>query len=173
MENKFMERNYRIEISKLSDEDGGGFLATVPALPGCMSDGETQEEALINVKDAIKCWIETAEEIGREIPCEDGYRSEDNYSGKLSLRIPKTLHKQISELSDKEGCSINQLIIMYISMGVGSEFGKNQVNITYNKPNREMPIIEELQRELWSNYKSSARSLIDGLNIYENCYKVI
>ena len=68
MENNanLQEKNYRIEITRLSNEDGGGFLATVPALSGCMSDGETQEEALVNVQDAIKCWIETAEELGRE-----------------------------------------------------------------------------------------------------------
>ncbi|HHZ01977.1 MAG TPA: type II toxin-antitoxin system HicB family antitoxin [Tissierellia bacterium] len=146
------ERNYKIEIMKLTDEDGGGFLAIVPALPGCMSDGETQEEALANVKDAIKCWIETAEEIGREIPREELYRSEDEYSGKLSLRIPKSLHKRISDIANKEGCSINQLIMMYISMGVGCEFGKKQVNITLNNPIYELPAIEELQREKWKDY---------------------
>lgn len=42
---------------------------------------------------------------------------------KLSLRIPKSLHKQVSDISDKEGCSINQLIMMYVSMSVGNEFG--------------------------------------------------
>lgn len=73
MKNKtnMITRNYKIEISKLSDEDGGGFLATVPILPGCMSDGETEEEALTNVKDAIEAWIETAQELGRSIPQED------------------------------------------------------------------------------------------------------
>jgi predicted RNase H-like HicB family nuclease len=161
-------KNYRIEILKLSDEDGGGFLATVPSLPGCMSDGETQEEALINVRDAIKCWLETAEELGREIPLEDGYKSEDDYSGKLSLRIPKSLHKQVTDISSKEGCSINQLIMMYISMGVGCEFGKKQVNITLNNSNNEMHIIDELQRTLWNNYSNSNRRLTDGINIYNN-----
>ncbi len=161
-------KNYRIEILKLSDEDGGGFLATVPSLPGCMSDGETQEEALINVRDAIKCWLETAEELGREIPLEDGYKSEDDYSGKLSLRIPKSLHKQVTDISSKEGCSINQLIMMYISMGVGCEFGKKQVNITLNNSNNEMHIIDELQRTLWNNYSNSNRRLTDEINIYNN-----
>ena len=146
------ERNYKIELTKLTDEDGGGFLATVPALPGCMSDGETLEEALANVKDAIKCWIETAEEIGRKIPKEEWYRSEDDYSGKLSLRIPKSLHKQVSDIANKEGCSINQLIMMYISMGVGFEYGKQQINITLNNPTTELPAIEEFQREKWRDY---------------------
>jgi antitoxin HicB len=48
--------------------DGGGFLATVPDLPGCMSDGETPQEALAGVQDAIVCWIEEARELGRAIP---------------------------------------------------------------------------------------------------------
>jgi len=55
-------------IEPLSQDDGGGFLATVPDLPGCMSDGETPEEALLNVQDAILAWIEAAEELGRPIP---------------------------------------------------------------------------------------------------------
>jgi predicted RNase H-like HicB family nuclease len=57
-----------VVVGPLSDEDGGGFLATVPDLPGCMSDGETPEEAIINVRDAIICWAEMAVEMGHPIP---------------------------------------------------------------------------------------------------------
>ena len=59
---------YKIIIEPLSEEDGGGFLATVPDLPGCMSDGETEFEAIQNVHDAIACWMEAAGENGRPIP---------------------------------------------------------------------------------------------------------
>jgi predicted RNase H-like HicB family nuclease len=62
------ELRYPVLIEPLSDEDGGGFLATVPDLPGCMSDGETPEEALVNIRDAILTWIEAAEELGRPVP---------------------------------------------------------------------------------------------------------
>lgn len=61
-------RDYRIVLEPLSGEDGGGWLATVPELPGCMSDGETDAEALANVHDAIECWIEAAQETGRAVP---------------------------------------------------------------------------------------------------------
>lgn len=54
--------HYGVVIEPLSIEDGGGFLATVPDLPGCMSDGETAVEAILNVQDAIRCWLEAAEE---------------------------------------------------------------------------------------------------------------
>jgi antitoxin HicB len=59
---------YAIVIAPLSEEDGGGYVATVPDLPGCMSDGETEAEAIENVHDAIACWIEAAQENGRAIP---------------------------------------------------------------------------------------------------------
>jgi antitoxin HicB len=59
---------YPVVITPLSVEDGGGFAATVPDLPGCMSDGETPEEALHNVLDAIDSWIEMAEELGHSVP---------------------------------------------------------------------------------------------------------
>ncbi|MGZ3196185.1 MAG: type II toxin-antitoxin system HicB family antitoxin [Croceibacterium sp.] len=60
--------HYEIVIDPLSEEDGGGFVATVTELPGCMSDGRTQEEALANVKDAMTAWLTTAAKMGREIP---------------------------------------------------------------------------------------------------------
>jgi predicted RNase H-like HicB family nuclease len=64
--------DYAALIEPLPEEDGGGFLATVPDLPGCMSDGETREEAARNIEDAIDCWIEEARAIGRAVPVPRG-----------------------------------------------------------------------------------------------------
>ena len=61
-------QNYGVDIRRLTEEQGGGYLATVPELPGCRSDGATPQEALENVYDAIECWIEAAEEMGRPVP---------------------------------------------------------------------------------------------------------
>lgn len=60
--------DYPVVIEPLSPEDGDGFIATVPDLPGCMSDGETSGEALANVRDAISAWIEEAKAVGRTVP---------------------------------------------------------------------------------------------------------
>ena len=60
--------SYRLIIEPLPEEDGGGFLALVPDLPGCMSDGATQEEAVANVRDAIAAWIEAAEDLNHPVP---------------------------------------------------------------------------------------------------------
>lgn len=59
---------YPIVIEPLAPEDGGGFVAIVPDLPGCMSDGETPVEAVTNVQDAIVQWIETARDLGHKVP---------------------------------------------------------------------------------------------------------
>ena len=58
---------YAVVIEPLSDEDGGGFLATVHDLPGCMSDCDSREEAVRNVEDAIASWLDAARSLGRAI----------------------------------------------------------------------------------------------------------
>ena len=60
--------DYAIIIEPLPKDEGGGYVATVPDLPGCMSDGETDVEALENVHDAIACWIDEARRLGRAVP---------------------------------------------------------------------------------------------------------
>jgi len=62
------ELRYPVVLEPLSLEDGGGFAAFVPDLPGCMSDGDTPEEALTNVRDAIAAWLEAAATEGRPVP---------------------------------------------------------------------------------------------------------
>ena len=59
---------YTVVVEPLPAEEGGGFVATVPDLPGCMSDGVTPEEALANVQDAITTWIEAAKDLGHAVP---------------------------------------------------------------------------------------------------------
>ncbi len=59
---------FRYEVATLSLEDGGGFLAYAPDLPGCMSDGETVEEAVANLQDATAGWIAEAQRVGMNTP---------------------------------------------------------------------------------------------------------
>lgn len=64
----------RYEVILYWSQEDAAFLAEVPELPGCLSDGETRNEALANVEDAMQAWIETARELGRDIPTPKGRR---------------------------------------------------------------------------------------------------
>lgn len=56
---------YPFLVRPLSKEEGGGYLIEFPDLPGCMSDGESIDDAITNGHDAAKCWISVAKEMGR------------------------------------------------------------------------------------------------------------
>ncbi len=59
---------YKYEVIIYWSEDDQSFLAEVPELSGCISDGKTHQEALQNVQIIIKEWIETSKRLGRKIP---------------------------------------------------------------------------------------------------------
>jgi len=63
-----MNLPYKIEITPLSKEDGGGYLAALPLLNGCQSDGHTPDEAINNLEEAQKAWITSALKHGDSIP---------------------------------------------------------------------------------------------------------
>ncbi len=138
------QEGYQIRIVKLCEEDGGGYLATVPELPGCISDGETYEEALQNVQDSIEAWIDTAKHRGQKIPEPYIYQESDRYSGKFIIRIPKELHKELAESAEEQGISLNQLVLCYLSKQAGKEEAKKE-GLAYKYPEIEL---EEHQKTI-------------------------
>ncbi|MEG4427388.1 MULTISPECIES: type II toxin-antitoxin system HicB family antitoxin [unclassified Microcoleus] len=89
-----------------------GYTAIIKDLPGCMSQGETLSEAMENIQEARELWIETAYECGDEIPLP---ATEVEYSGSLSLHIPKSLHLSLAEKAEREGVSLDQYILLVLS----------------------------------------------------------
>ena len=63
-----MNEKYKYEIIIYWSDEDNAFIAEVPELPGCMADGATYSEAIANVEIIIDEWIETAKDLGREIP---------------------------------------------------------------------------------------------------------
>ena len=61
-------REYTYTIFLQPDEEEGGYTVTVPALPGCVTQGETLEEAIAMAKDAIQGYIESLLKDGEPIP---------------------------------------------------------------------------------------------------------
>ena len=59
---------YHIEVRRLSEEDGGGFVASIPDLPGCSGDGPTQAEAIVDLESSFAAWVDAAKALRRSIP---------------------------------------------------------------------------------------------------------
>ena len=106
----YMSLPYKMEI--IADIEEGGFVASFPELPGCITCGETIEKAAENAVDAKRTWLEAAVEGNIEIkePIE-----QTSYSGQFKLRLPKTLHRMLAEKAKEEGISMNQYCIYLLS----------------------------------------------------------
>lgn len=107
----YMSLPYTIQIKEMNDESGRYFFATVAELHGCMSDGETLAEAYENIRESMEAWISNKLKHGEDVP----EPVDDGYSGKLNVRMPKSLHRHLVMEAKREGVSLNQLILYKLS----------------------------------------------------------
>ena len=106
----------------LLPEEGGGYLIEFPDLPGCMSDGETLQEAIENGQDALQCWIEAAAEDGQEIP-------EPGSSPTWVQQVPTDVHIQLSKRAAAEGMSLSETRCL----DIGSSHRRSRKRMTSGK----------------------------------------
>jgi antitoxin HicB len=104
----------RFEIRPLGEAEGGGYLVEFPDYPGCIADGETPEEALREGRDALKSYLGTLRELGRDIPVVGS-----SYSGQWRQRVPKSLHAALAHRASLEGVSLNVLVTTMLAEGLG------------------------------------------------------
>ena len=159
----YLRLNYSISLRRLEEDEGGGWLAEIPGLPGCMSDGETTEEALINIQDAKLCWLESALAQGVQVPL-PRKQIDEQYSGKFTLRIPKTMHRMLAMAAKEEGVSLNQYIQNLLSFGFGQVTANivpdnKQIIVSINHYDGTYDSNVGPSRELWRN-KDKPKSLI-------------
>jgi len=96
---------------RYSDEDRA-FIAEVLALPGCVGDGPTPAKALAAVEEVARLWLEAAKDEGRSIPPPDLRK---RYGGKLLVRMPQWLHRELDEEAAREGISTNQHVVALLA----------------------------------------------------------
>lgn len=109
----YLKLPYSRELILGSD---GIWFIRIKELPGCFSQGKTQEEALRMIDDAMCGWLEVALEDGELIP---EPRPEEQFSGKFVVRVPKSLHRKLVNLANDEGVSLNQFVGTSLSEVVG------------------------------------------------------
>ncbi|MDP1612167.1 MAG: type II toxin-antitoxin system HicB family antitoxin [Sulfuritalea sp.] len=85
---------YAHVVEPLTEEDGGGYLISFPDLPGCMSDGETEAEALANSRDAFSAWMSARAHMGKPIP-KPTRHGETAQPVRLMQRLPRSLHASL------------------------------------------------------------------------------
>ncbi len=100
----YMTLNYPYELSR--EEGENGYFSTHPDLPGCMAEGDTAAEAIDNLDAARELWIEARLDGGYSVPEPIG----DECSGRVSLRMPPSLHAQLSKLARRAKVSLNSLL---------------------------------------------------------------
>jgi antitoxin HicB len=112
---EYLQRPYgRVVIP----EGDGTFRAEIIEFPGCIAIGDTSAEALANLEDVAASWLEVVIAKGQRVP-----EPIENvgFSGKLVVRLPKSLHKKAANMAAREGVSLNQFIVSSIAEQVGTQ----------------------------------------------------
>ena len=112
---KFLALPYTREFVR---DENGAYSASIVEMPGCFAIGDDIAEANANLDDAAESWILSELDQGRSIPDPLG---EGAFSGKLVVRLPKSLHRQAARLALRESASLNTFIVMALSAWIGSK----------------------------------------------------
>lgn len=111
----YMALPYTIELTR--DLEAGWFVR-IKELRGCMSQGDTAQEALEMIQDAMRAWLDVAIEDGIPVPEPP---SDEEFSGKFVVRVPRSLHRQLVERAAHEDVSLNQYINVALARAVGED----------------------------------------------------
>lgn len=96
----------------------GGYFAMIAEFPGCMTEADTWAETYDMIMDAKEAWIEATLEMGREVPPP---QEELKFSGRLMVRVPQSLHRELALRAEKEGTSLNQLIVSLLAKNLPTD----------------------------------------------------
>ncbi|WP_423223105.1 type II toxin-antitoxin system HicB family antitoxin [Candidatus Amarolinea aalborgensis] len=124
----YLSLPYTIEL-KHDAEDG--WFVRVKELPGCMSQGDTVDEAMAMIQEAMHGWLTVALEQNITIP---EPQREEEFSGKFVVRMPRSLHRDLVQRAQQEGVSLNQ----YVNVALGQVVGQS-VAIAPRKTRRQSP----------------------------------
>ncbi len=116
----YLHRPYRMEVRGSAEQ---GYLASAPELPGCITAGETPERALASLRDAMASWLEAAIQAGDPVP-EPSEIPEGRFTGRMLLRIPRSLHRSLAEQAARDDVSVNQLAVALLAGGLERERAK-------------------------------------------------
>jgi predicted RNase H-like HicB family nuclease len=112
--NRCLCRRYTLELLEC---DEGGYFVRIPDLPGCMSQGETLEEAVRNIDEARRLWIEDTLACGLPVPRPG---KAPRRASRFVVRIPRELHARLAGEARNEGVSLDQLVVSRLAARTGA-----------------------------------------------------
>lgn len=123
----YMNLPYTYELVK---DPGDPWFIRVKELPGCMSHGDTAEEAVAMIREAMEGWLLVSLNRGDQIPEPE---IPDDFSGKFVVRIPRSLHRKLAEQADRDEVSLNAFVTAALAEAVGYRAAMSQ-GATYTMP---------------------------------------
>jgi antitoxin HicB len=106
---------YRIAVTRDEADEETPWRAVVEELPGCEVRGSTPADATARIPAALADWVATAQADGREIP---EPRDARNYSGRLLLRMSRSLHSELALAAERDQVSLNAYITAQLAVAV-------------------------------------------------------
>jgi antitoxin HicB len=138
---RYVSLPYHLSLVQDGEEKGGKWVAAIEELPACTSRGRSPEEALAGARNAMASWISDALMEGRAIP---EPRSPSSHSGRLLLRMPRTLHAELTRVAGREGVSLNQFITDSLASAIGWRRGATEAETGDSTPISQEPGAEGL-----------------------------
>ena len=113
---------YSHVVSPIDLANGGGFMFTMPDIPGVVADGATELDAIADGREAFMATVSAMADMGQEVPA-PAFSVEDftpaSASGKVLARLPRSMHMQLTARAKTEGVSLNSLVLAFIAEGLG------------------------------------------------------
>lgn len=140
---------YRRELVQNSN---GSWFARIVEFDGCMTEGDSAAEALTNLDDAMSEWLRVQLEDGEAIP---EPAANQRFSGKFMVRLPKSLHRSVSEIAVRDGVSINAFVATALARAVGEEKHRPAYQVPTQVPIGESVLVQALTGAITSSICSA------------------
>jgi antitoxin HicB len=141
-------------------EDDGTFRGEILEFPGCLTTGDTPADALSSLEEVARAWLEGALEHNQPIPAPV---ENTEFSGRLLLRLPKSLHKKAARFAERDGVSLNQFIVTSLAEHVG-ERRRPQQQIVFHATGSSMKNVAIVPRIIGPQFVHSQETAQSGLS---------
>jgi len=161
---EFAALNYTIVMRR---DDEGDVIASITELDGCVAHGQDAVEALAALESMKRLWIESCLNEGKHVPL-PAIEEEDLPSGKWLQRVPRTLHKKLTDLARRERVSLNQYVVSVLAEAVGAQTSVvTALDISTLRAGASFSVAELMYQSDMSTTPASLDDLILRTNLQE------